>query len=64
MKTVIAKNDGFPGWYAARQEGNYENTHIAWYWVGSDPDEQPDTSDVALGTPVWAYSESDLNSGI
>jgi len=49
MREVI-EWDG-PGWYASRQVGSYDDTHIETFKVGDDPDERPDTYGYA-GTPV------------
>ena len=46
-----------PGWYASRQEGVYENTHIHTFWVGNDTD-APDTYTLGLGTAFFVESES------
>jgi len=58
----IYKNDTYgiihwigPGWYASRQEGQYENVRIETFWCG-DEEERPDTSKDGLGTPKYLIS--------
>lgn len=42
-----------PGWYASRQEGSHEDTHISTYKVGDWDDEKPDVYSMCLGTPQF-----------
>ena len=57
MKTFL--NWMGPGWYAPRQEGQWENVHITFYKVTTDADSD-DYSTVSedafrqgIGTPEW-----------
>jgi hypothetical protein len=59
VRSVVVNHQGI-GWYAPRQEGSYEDTHIAWYWVGDSFNERPDTHTQGLGTPVWCDDPDEL----
>ena len=52
---VIVNWDG-PGWYAGKSHYSDGEWWVAEYEVGDDPDDEPDTYTLGLGTPVW-YDE-------
>ena len=53
------------GWYAPRQEGQWENVHVTFYKVttDADSDDYSTASDDAfrqgIGTPEWFYTRDE-----
>ena len=56
------------GWYAPRQEGQWENVHVTFYKVTTDASSDAygaasnDAHCQGLGTPEWINTQDDIES--
>jgi hypothetical protein len=42
-----------PAWYAPRSTSDSAGWFTQWSWVGDNPDQEPHTYTLGLGTPFW-----------